>query len=234
MESSRNGERTAGYRIRRALVMVSVFLGAVLVMQAAAFLRIISLNSPETRADAVVVFRGSPDRIAEGFRLVGAGRADRLMVSPASAAEMTALRRRYRRHSIPTVIIEPHARTTFENALYSQRLVEKHNLRSIILVTSWNHMPRSYVLMRALLRKNPVAIHPHPVSRKSLDGDSWYRHNLGWKMVHNEMVEFWGSLAEGAAFAINGETSARRLGQSRLASQLKKLVLFDLKNQGRR
>ena len=65
-------------------------------------------------------------------------------------------------------------------------------------------MPRSYLLLKAMIGGSEV-IQPHPIATGNVDQTNWYRHRTGWKMVYNEMVEFWGSLIELARYKVSGE-----------------------------
>jgi len=47
-------------------------------------------------------------------------------------------------------------------------------------------------------------------------------------MVHNEMVEFWGSLVELVRYRISGELPAEAPGKSGLAYRLKQILLFKI------
>jgi uncharacterized SAM-binding protein YcdF (DUF218 family) len=48
-------------------------------------------------------------------------------------------------------IQEDQATTTFENALYTSRIIKAHRYQSVILVTSDYHMPRSLALLQLFL-----------------------------------------------------------------------------------
>jgi len=103
----------------------------------------------------------------------------------------------------------------------------KKRTSSSLLVTLWNHMPRSYFLLKAMTGGSEV-IQPHPIATGSVDLTNWYRHRTGWKMVYNEMVEFWGSLIELARYKVSGELPEQVPGGSSLATRLKQLLLFKI------
>jgi hypothetical protein len=107
-------------------------------------------------------------------------------------------------------------------------MLEDNHFHSAILVTSWDHMPRSYFLLRAMILGSEVTIQPHPVATGSVDQINWYYDAVGWKMVCNEMVEFWGSLIELTKYKITGELPEQVPGGSSLARRLKQLLLFGL------
>jgi uncharacterized SAM-binding protein YcdF (DUF218 family) len=57
------------------------------------------------------------------------------------------------------IILETEARNTFENALFSQKIMEEQDLRRVVLVTSAWHMPRS----QAIFRKAGMEFTPYAV-----------------------------------------------------------------------
>lgn len=125
-------------------------------------------------------------------------------------------------------IVEDKSRTTLENAVYTKRILDDHKFRSAILVTSWDHMPRSFFLLKVMILGRGASIQPLMVATGRLDGTNWYRYKTGWKMLYNEMVEFWGSLLELVRYSLSGELPEKAPGKSSLAGRLKQFLLFDV------
>jgi hypothetical protein len=89
-------------------------------------------------------------------------------------------------------------------------------------------MPRSFFLLGAMIAGSGVRVQPHAVATGPLNLTNWYRHRVGWKMVCNEMVEFWGSLTELVQYRISGELPKETPGRSDLARRLKQILLFKI------
>ncbi|MCK4986165.1 MAG: YdcF family protein, partial [Desulfobacterales bacterium] len=87
----------------------------------------------------------------------------------------------------------------FENALYTDKLVEAHNFRDVILVTSDYHMPRSYLIMR-LLTSPSVRIQRYSVHEINESESSWQRLIQKWRLLMSEMVELYGTLVQAAIY----------------------------------
>ena len=113
------------------------------------------------------------------------------MLSPATDTFQRQCDRKYGLKDTVAHIPEDQATTTFENALYISRIIKANQYKTVILVTSDYHMPRSLALLRLFLAGTGVRIHAHLVYGSS--GAVAVNATL-LKLVYNEMVEFWGSL----------------------------------------
>lgn len=134
------------------------------------------------RSDAVVVFTGGPKRLAAGISLLTGGMADKVFISGVNTEvklnELEALLAEEGVHvprDLLTCCVKLGflAEDTTGNAHETADWVQRNGVRSILLVTSNYHMPRSqFELARAM---PDVAIHPHPVVADSVMVDAWWR-----------------------------------------------------------
>jgi uncharacterized SAM-binding protein YcdF (DUF218 family) len=152
-------------------------------------------------ADAVLVFAGNINRIETGYKIVNEGYADSLIVSPEVPGKIAEYNKRFNLRQTAITIIEDHAMTTFENALYTDKLVEAYNFRNVILVTSDFHMPRSYFIMR-LLTGPGVRIQRYSVYKINESDSSWERLIQKWRLLMFEMIQLYGSLAQLAIYPL--------------------------------
>ena len=68
------------------------------------------------------------------------------------------------------LLLETHSRTTWENAVYTDRLLKEHQIKEILLVTSALHMPRAM----ATFRKVGIAMIPAPTDFEAVPpGGFW-------------------------------------------------------------
>ena len=172
-------------------VLISAILGEV-----AYFYHILTKDDSLQRADAIIVFAGSPERIEPAYRLANSGYAPYLVISPASENLLKSYKKTYELSPKIKQIIEDKARTTFENALYTSKIIENFGFDSVILVTSSYHLPRSYFLLRILLLTSKVDVQPYGVAGAKRNGTNWLGSSVERRKVFNEMVDFWGSLFE--------------------------------------
>lgn len=119
-------------------------------------------------SDAIIVLGGSmrppsfprrysqlsstSDRFWHAARLYKAGKAKKIILiggnvyeNPAIKPESLYVRDSLIKLGVPAkaIISETKSRTTIENSLYAKQLLEKHSVKSLLLVTSALHMPRA-------------------------------------------------------------------------------------------
>jgi uncharacterized SAM-binding protein YcdF (DUF218 family) len=133
-------------------------------------------NSAKT--DAIVVLTGGRLRLEVGLELLAAGKASKLFVSGVNQqVEREELLRPYA--PLPDrvrccIVLGREADNTFGNARESAAWMREEGYRSLRLVTSWYHIPRSLLeFERALPGARIVA---HPVFAQHLDAERLW----GW------------------------------------------------------
>ena len=105
-------------------------------------------------ADGIVVLTGGPDRIEAGFRLLAAGRADRLLVTGVHGAELADLTRRAGVDLAPfagRVTLGRTATSTRTNAIETAEWNRRAPAAGLIIVTAGFHMPRAMAELRRAL-----------------------------------------------------------------------------------
>ena len=107
------------------------------------------------QADAIVVLTGDAGRTTAGIDLLREGRAPQLLISGVDAAATPADIQRHSGLSDDEldccVILGRDATDTIGNAREAGALVRENGYRSLIIVTSDYHLPRSLLEMRALM-----------------------------------------------------------------------------------
>lgn len=222
-----NAHRT-GRMLGRTLWVLPAVIAFLGIAQGVFFLNLLCGSSRIAPADAIVCFEGMEGRAGAAFRLADLALAPNLVISPASAQRLEHYDRVFRPVGRFDRIMETKARTTFENALFTRKIIREHGFDTLILVTSWYHMPRSYLLLKAMLMGDDVTIQTYRVPTGKLKPENWYRYGIGWKMVYNEMVETWGSLIELTRYRLTGKPYEVTPGKKGILSDLKKYLLFDI------
>ena len=218
-----------------AIITISL-LAVTVLSQAIYFRHTMSGNGILKGADLIVVFSGAhpgaQGRIKTGYHLAQKGYAPNLAIS---GAPRNCLEKYEKIYKIPPnvyQIINGPSITTFQDALSTKEIIEKYGFRSVILVTSSYHMPRSYLLLYTLLVGTGVKIQTYLVS---IDDDQSLRvaglSNKG-KFIYNEMIKCWTSAGEMIFYKITGGLFRAKPGIQSTIKSVKSLILFDFPEYG--
>jgi uncharacterized SAM-binding protein YcdF (DUF218 family) len=146
---------------------------------------------PEFRADGIVALTGGSERIGEAIDLLAQGYARRLLISGVnertSRGEIARLNPGQRRLFECCVDLDYRARNTIGNAIETRRWAQRNRFRSLIVVTSNYHMPRTIVeLDHALpdVQKVPFAVIP-----STLNLDQWWRDSATARVLLSEYAK---------------------------------------------
>lgn len=149
-----------------------------------------SVRQRDIKADAVVVLAGGKGRVDEGLKLYRQGRGEYLFligVDPA-VRKSDLVREKPGERSNDKVFLENLSRNTLGNAIYARELLLRHNVRSMLLITSRYHMKRSLLIFRNVFPKD-IAIYPYPVTVTN-SGEEWWNHGGSLKLLFSEFYKY--------------------------------------------
>lgn len=147
------------------------------------------------RTDAVVVLTGGLHRIEAGFQILSENKSRKLFIS--GVYNNTKLHELliFSDHDIYKLLLKKDlvklgkkAHTTKGNAEETYEWIKKNNIKSIRLVTSNYHMPRSIFEFKKLLPNTEII--PNPVFSKNFQKKYWWRHYTTAKLILKEYVKF--------------------------------------------
>ena len=149
----------------------------------------VSIDRP---ADGIVVLTGGASRITDAIELLAAGRGKRLLISgvhpTTSSSELARLSPAYRRWMTCCVDLGHAAINTTGNAIETRQWVTDRGFRSVIVVTSNYHMPRT---MAELRRRMPdVALVPFPVVTDKMRNEAWWSSPPTAKLLFSEYLKY--------------------------------------------
>ncbi len=131
---------------------------------------------PTTRTDAIVVLTGGSGRLAAGLALLSEDKAEKLFVSGVyrgvDVDKLLELSQRTPEELRCCVEIGHSAGNTAGNAAETAAWVIGQGYRSLRIVTSNYHMPRTLLEFRRVLPD--VVLIPHPVFPENVKQDRWW------------------------------------------------------------
>lgn len=136
--------------------------------------------SPKTPTEAIVVLTGGADRIDTAVQLLEETNALHLLISGVNKQVFpNEILDRVPSHLTNKVTLGYLAETTAENALETTLWIKQKNINTILLVTSFYHMPRSVC---EILKITPqLTIIPYPVFPKSFNNSvDWIKTRYAW------------------------------------------------------
>jgi len=149
---------------------------------------------PSANLSGIIVLGGGFERTREGVRLTRLHPEALLVITGASDQDYTYARKYAADPS--RVVIEPNAKSTFDNARYTRRLLAPKPGENWLLVTSAAHMPRAVATFRGVdfpVLPWPVHDEPSQGDTASVQATHEYLGLIGYRLM-GRTREFWPSL----------------------------------------
>ena len=162
--------------------------------------------APNRSADGIVALTGGEDRISEAVRLLAGGNAKRLLISGVHPStnkpeiiNLNAVDRQEAQMFRCCVDLDKRAVNTEANATQTTAWAKQKGFRSLIVVTSCYHMPRTLIELHQAMPN--VQLIPYPVRSPTLEPDWWTDRRTTW-VLGKEYVKFVTALARYAAYSL--------------------------------
>jgi uncharacterized SAM-binding protein YcdF (DUF218 family) len=90
------------------------------------------------------------------------------------------------------IITELRSRSTYTNALYTKKLMEKYNFKSALVVSSSYHMRRAKYAFSNVYRSSGIKLTYQSAKVPHYMPALWWRNKIGWKYTSSEYVKLVG------------------------------------------
>ena len=150
-----------------------------------------SIRPWSVEREAIVVLTGGVSRIPVALRLLEEGKSQKLFISGVhDKVSIDALLNKKQSDLKDKITLGYQAVNTFGNALETMEWLRKNNLRSILLVTSFYHMPRSLLELKEQMPELSVAPYPVFPEKKGL---SFLKTKNAWFLFteYNKFIVVW-------------------------------------------
>ena len=147
-------------------------------------------NIEKGKADAIVVLTGGRNRLSGAVKLLNSQKAEKMFVS--GVFKDTSMKELQNRSDVEffnseKVVLDKKSTNTLENAIESAQWIEQYDIKSIYLVTSNYHMPRSMIEFH---HYNPkLDIIPYPVYSDKVSRE-WWKSWGSFKLLIGEYNKF--------------------------------------------
>ena len=154
------------------------------------FLGCISYYSiPSDKADAIVIFTGERGRISQGLGLLKVYPNTPILVSGVGHdMHSLPLARKLRKDIVGDITLGRDAQNTLGNADETKKWVQERGFKSIRLVTSHYHMPRSLRLVHRVMPE--LTIIAHPIISDNFQSEGWWNNEKVYRMIVAEYNKY--------------------------------------------
>lgn len=144
----------------------------------------------ETKTDAIIALTGGRHRISKAIKLLNQGLGDKLFISGVS--KDISLEQIEHRNDVEVlrkqkVQIGNDAKDTIGNAIETNEWIKKNNIKSIRLVTSNYHIPRS--MLEFSYQNKDIKILVHPVYSDKVQ-KKWWKNWGSFRLIFTEYNKF--------------------------------------------
>jgi uncharacterized SAM-binding protein YcdF (DUF218 family) len=152
----------------------------------------------QNNVDLIVAFTGGQGRVREAFMLLEQRKGKYLFISGTTPG--ITLKSIFAANKISAdtedyegrIFLDERARSTVGNAIEVRSIVERLEVKSLLLVTSSYHMKRSRELVERSLNRVPeleVQIFEAAVESPNFVSDKWHQNRTGWRILFSEYIK---------------------------------------------
>lgn len=173
-----------------ALAVLIIFLLAILIYYyllpgIASFL---VFRTDLQHADVIIILSGDSERVPYGVDLYESNYSDKIII----AGGWESLKEEAIELGVPSkdVILEDKSTTTYENAIFSRKIMLQNNFTSAIVVSSPYHMRRASWLFDRAFENDNITLLYSPVNESWFKPEKWWTNQRERQIVIDEYAKF--------------------------------------------
>jgi len=157
------------------------------------------VNQRPAKSDVIIVLSGGDDRIAKGVQLFRENFADSIMLSNAvwgiNNNPKDSLINQIKQYNIPQekIIQESKADSTYQNALFTKKLMQKNKLKSAIVVSSNYHMRRVKIIFDKVYRGSGIKLTFCASTDPKFTPNHWWTNKFSFILTIDEYIKIAGN-----------------------------------------
>jgi uncharacterized SAM-binding protein YcdF (DUF218 family) len=161
--------------------------------------RLLVLDEPPRKADVIVVLGGdSGERVEQAASLYRAGFAPYMLVTGGQLYRNISQAGVMKDHAVELgvpsdrIILENKAESTYDNAIYSKKIMEEHGFRSALVVSSNYHMQRVKFIFRKVFKNSGTTLIYCAAREPKFNPNRWWNNNKSVMYTITEYIKFLG------------------------------------------
>lgn len=189
--------KTKWNRVYGLLLIVAAVL-LVMIFSAGKFL---TIDEKPQKSDVIIVLSGdNGDRTIQGVNLFGAGYAPNMIMSGGLVYHKIAMSELMLIHAVEmgvpadVIIAESHSESTYQNAIFTKDIMNRHGFKSAIIVSSDYHMRRVKLIFDRVYKDSGIVISYSSADDPLFEPNRWWANNKSIMYIINEYVKLVGDI----------------------------------------
>lgn len=166
--------------------------------------RLLVVNESIKKCDAIVVLSGDKgERTEYGVKLLKEGYANYLVLSGGVVYNKQTMADLMKKHAVELgvketqVLLEEKSDSTFENAKFSKKLLDKYDIKSAIIVTSDYHSLRSKLVFKKAFNKSNINLIFQSCKDRNFSPEHWWSSSKSIMCTITEYIKIAGYFIKG-------------------------------------
>lgn len=192
-----------GDDLRKALVVLAVIAIIFLIGYAtvgywlSSYGHYLVVDEEPRKCDTIVVLSGGGNvsRVTKGVELYQKGYSSRIIMSGGGnvtskfkEADLMSMEAQDQGVPFTSILLESESKSTYDNAVYVKNIIQRYNLKSILLVTSNYHTRRAKYIFEEVFKNTSVEIITVSAPDSEFSPSTWWKNHEGQQRALTELA----------------------------------------------